>query len=96
MDLPESTDAVVFDCDGLLVDTETGWTRAETAIFAEHGHGVAAARAAGLYVIGIPSLPGVPLDTDIVFAALTDPALTRRGATVAGPPLTSHGISAAM
>ncbi len=32
-------DAVVFDCDGLLVDTETSWTRAETAIFAEHGHG---------------------------------------------------------
>jgi HAD superfamily hydrolase (TIGR01509 family) len=30
---------VIFDCDGLLVDTETCWTRAETAIFAEHGHG---------------------------------------------------------
>jgi HAD superfamily hydrolase (TIGR01509 family) len=30
---------VVFDCDGLLVDTETCWTRAETALFAEHGHG---------------------------------------------------------
>jgi HAD superfamily hydrolase (TIGR01509 family) len=36
--LPRNVDAVVFDCDGLLVDTETGWTRAETAIFAEHGH----------------------------------------------------------
>ena len=32
-------DAVVFDCDGLLVDTETCWTRAETKLFAEHGHG---------------------------------------------------------
>ncbi|WP_433379552.1 HAD family hydrolase [Actinoplanes sp. CA-142083] len=39
MELPPTVDAVVFDCDGLLVDTETCWTRAETAIFAEHGHG---------------------------------------------------------
>lgn len=39
MDLPSTVDAVVFDCDGLLVDTETCWTRAETALFAEHGHG---------------------------------------------------------
>jgi HAD superfamily hydrolase (TIGR01509 family) len=38
MSLPLNVDAVVFDCDGLLVDTETCWTRAETAIFAEHGH----------------------------------------------------------
>ncbi|REG00537.1 HAD superfamily hydrolase (TIGR01509 family) [Asanoa ferruginea] len=37
--LPGAVAAVVFDCDGLLVDTETCWTRAETAIFAEHGHG---------------------------------------------------------
>jgi beta-phosphoglucomutase-like phosphatase (HAD superfamily) len=40
MALPREAEAIVFDCDGLLVDTETGWTRAETAIFAEHGHGV--------------------------------------------------------
>jgi HAD superfamily hydrolase (TIGR01509 family) len=39
MTIPIHADAVVFDCDGLLVDTETGWTRAETRIFAEHGHG---------------------------------------------------------
>lgn len=25
---------VLFDCDGLLLDTETCWTRAETALFA--------------------------------------------------------------
>ncbi len=31
--------AVVFDCDGLLAETEGAWTRAETAIFREHGHG---------------------------------------------------------
>jgi hypothetical protein len=36
--LPTSTEAVVFDCDGLLVDTEACWTAAESAIFAAHGH----------------------------------------------------------
>ncbi|GIM91721.1 HAD family hydrolase [Paractinoplanes toevensis] len=39
MSLPQVVDSIVFDCDGLLVDTETCWTRAETAIFAQHGHG---------------------------------------------------------
>ena len=29
--------AVVFDCDGLLLDTEDCWTRAETELFARHG-----------------------------------------------------------
>jgi HAD superfamily hydrolase (TIGR01509 family) len=29
--------AVVFDCDGLLLDTETAWTRAETRWFARYG-----------------------------------------------------------
>ncbi|MFJ3234684.1 HAD family hydrolase [Streptomyces sp. NPDC086787] len=36
--LPTGAEAVVFDCDGLLVDTERCWTVAETAIFAAHGH----------------------------------------------------------
>ena len=35
---PVEVDAVIFDCDGLLAETEAGWTRAETAIFREHGH----------------------------------------------------------
>jgi len=35
--VPREIDAVVFDCDGLLVETESGWTRAETAVFAENG-----------------------------------------------------------
>jgi HAD superfamily hydrolase (TIGR01509 family) len=34
---PTTVAAVVFDCDGLLVDTESRWTIAETAVFAEHG-----------------------------------------------------------
>jgi HAD superfamily hydrolase (TIGR01509 family) len=34
---PTQIDAVIFDCDGLLVDTESGWGRAEAELFAEHG-----------------------------------------------------------
>jgi HAD superfamily hydrolase (TIGR01509 family) len=30
-------DAIVFDCDGLLMDTEACWSIAETAMFARHG-----------------------------------------------------------
>jgi HAD superfamily hydrolase (TIGR01509 family) len=37
MQLPDRVSAVVFDCDGLLLDTETAWGRAETALFAENG-----------------------------------------------------------
>ncbi|MFJ9896751.1 HAD family hydrolase [Streptomyces sp. NPDC091280] len=36
--LPLTAEAVVFDCDGLLVDTEVCWSRAEAAVFAAHGH----------------------------------------------------------
>src|SRR5690242_11295011 len=39
VELPAYVEAVVFDNDGLLVDTEVCWSRAETKIFAEHGHG---------------------------------------------------------
>jgi HAD superfamily hydrolase (TIGR01509 family) len=35
--LPERVSAIVFDCDGLLVDTEPAWTVAEVAVFAENG-----------------------------------------------------------
>jgi HAD superfamily hydrolase (TIGR01509 family) len=31
-------DAVVFDNDGLLLDTERAWTRAERTLFERHGH----------------------------------------------------------
>jgi HAD superfamily hydrolase (TIGR01509 family) len=34
--------------------------------------GVAAARAAGMHVIGVPSTPGVPLDAHRIVASLTD------------------------
>jgi HAD superfamily hydrolase (TIGR01509 family) len=35
--LPDQVSAIVFDCDGLLVDTEPAWTVGEAAIFAENG-----------------------------------------------------------
>lgn len=35
--LPECVDAIVFDCDGLLLDTETCWSRAEAKLFARYG-----------------------------------------------------------
>jgi beta-phosphoglucomutase-like phosphatase (HAD superfamily) len=40
--------------------------------------GVAAARAAGCYTIGVPSLEGIELDdADLVVGSLADPAITR-------------------
>ncbi|EFL33592.1 hydrolase [Streptomyces viridochromogenes DSM 40736] len=35
--LPTGAEAVVFDCDGLLVNTEDCWSVAESAVFAAHG-----------------------------------------------------------
>jgi HAD superfamily hydrolase (TIGR01509 family) len=35
--------------------------------------GVAAARAAGLYVLGVPSVPGIVLEADLVVESLEDP-----------------------
>ncbi|MGL6237128.1 MAG: HAD family hydrolase [Segniliparus sp.] len=35
--LPSRVSAVVFDCDGLLLDTEVCWSRAEATLFARHG-----------------------------------------------------------
>lgn len=37
MPLPSQVSAVVFDCDGLLLDTETCWSRAEASLFADYG-----------------------------------------------------------
>ncbi|MFD8216690.1 HAD family hydrolase [Streptomyces sp. NPDC059697] len=36
--LPTGAESVVFDCDGLLVNTEVCWSVAEAAVFAAHGH----------------------------------------------------------
>ena len=34
---PRPPAAVVFDCDGLLLDTESAWTRAEEILYGRHG-----------------------------------------------------------
>lgn len=34
---PETVEAVVFDCDGLLLDTESAWTRGERTLYASRG-----------------------------------------------------------
>lgn len=43
--------------------------------FEDSPPGVAAARAAGLFVIGIPSVPGITLDADLVGTSLEDPVV---------------------
>src|SRR3954454_13275311 len=34
---PQPPAAVVFDCDGLLLDTESAWTRGEEVLYRRHG-----------------------------------------------------------
>jgi beta-phosphoglucomutase-like phosphatase (HAD superfamily) len=43
MTLPPHVSAIVFDCDGPLLDTETCWSRAEASLFADYGFGFGAA-----------------------------------------------------
>jgi HAD superfamily hydrolase (TIGR01509 family) len=52
-------DAVVFDCDGLLMDTESCWTIAERALFARHGLGFSDADKATLIGRSIPDAAAV-------------------------------------
>ncbi|WP_239083456.1 HAD family hydrolase [Asanoa ishikariensis] len=49
---------------------------ARSVAFEDSPTGVAAARAAGMYVVGVPSLPRVGLDTDATYPSLADQALT--------------------
>lgn len=55
-----------------------GTEPARTLALEDSPTGVAAARAAGCYTIGVPSLEGVELaGADLVVASLADPAITR-------------------
>jgi HAD superfamily hydrolase (TIGR01509 family) len=47
------------------------------AVLEDSPTGLAAGRAAGALTIGIPSLPGVVLDADVIGASLEDPAVWR-------------------
>jgi HAD superfamily hydrolase (TIGR01549 family) len=54
-----------------------GGTPSRSIALEDSPTGVAAARAAGLYVIGVPSYPGVELDADEVTGSLADPAVRK-------------------
>jgi HAD superfamily hydrolase (TIGR01509 family) len=47
------------------------------AVLEDSPTGLAAARAAGALTIGVPSLPGVVLEADVIGASLEDPAVWR-------------------
>lgn len=75
--LPSRVSGIVFDCDGLLVDTEVRWRIAESTVFANYGHpygdaesrqllGLAPDRAAHL----MAQLFGVPEQAEAVHAEL--------------------------
>lgn len=59
-------DLYLTACAGLGVNP------ARSVAFEDSRTGVASARAAGMYVIGVPSLPGVTLDADHCAASMTD------------------------
>lgn len=55
--------AVVFDCDGLLVESESCWTVAETALFARHGLEFGAEQKARLIGKSLPAVAHTMADT---------------------------------
>jgi len=58
----------------------------ECAVLEDSPTGVAAGRAAGALTIGVPSLPGVVLDADVVAGSLADDAVWRALGLVASVP----------
>jgi HAD superfamily hydrolase (TIGR01509 family) len=50
---------------------------AACAVLEDSPTGIAAGRAAGAMTIGVPSLPGVVLEADVIGASLEDPAVWR-------------------
>lgn len=52
-----------------------GATPGRSAALEDSPPGISAAKAAGLYVVGVPSKPDVPLDADLVSASLAESAV---------------------
>ncbi len=77
------TAAVVFDCDGLLVDTAAAWERAERQVVAAHGgewttgtrrkvHGLGIAAAAAVMARHVTDATGADVVLDEMLAAYAD------------------------
>jgi HAD superfamily hydrolase (TIGR01509 family) len=82
---PTPPDAVVFDCDGTLVDTEICWNRAYTSLYRRHGRTFTATDHATLIgqpmpvvgrllatALGVPTHHSPRLAGDILALALTE------------------------
>ena len=100
--------AAVFDNDGLLLDTEEAWTRAEVRLFAGHGstftmdhkrdligssHTVAATKLEAM--LGLPGQGGALRDELVVLVheeALAEPILPRPGAVQLLDALGAAGV----
>jgi beta-phosphoglucomutase-like phosphatase (HAD superfamily) len=75
VNLPPRVSAIVFDCDGLLLDTETCWSRAEASIFADHGFGFGARELLELLGGRIPIAVATNSPRALLAAALTSSGL---------------------
>ena len=83
-------DAVVFDNDGLLLDTEESWTRAQIELFARHGRSFteqhkrdmlgSSPRAAAAALERILDAPGegLALIMELAMIVFEEPPATRR------------------
>jgi beta-phosphoglucomutase-like phosphatase (HAD superfamily) len=58
---------------------------ARSVAFEDSRTGVASARAAGLYVVGVPSVAGSTLDADALYRSLADPDLMSWAAACGSP-----------
>ena len=75
-------EGIIFDCDGVLLDTEECWTRAEEALFTSHGMGFTLEHKRSLLGVGgraageqLERMLGLPGGADMLLAELHE--LTR-------------------
>jgi HAD superfamily hydrolase (TIGR01509 family) len=97
--------AVVFDCDGLLIDTESAWTRAEVVLYRRHGAeftmdhkrellGTAGARARGILErhLGIPGEQALAELLELILPEVRRSAPPRPGAAELVAALRAQGV----
>ncbi|MDH2443565.1 HAD family phosphatase [Amnibacterium sp. CER49] len=97
MHLPLQVSAVVFDLDGLLVDTESAWLRAEAELFAKHGVPFGPLQQAELVGLALPDLLArlrVALDVDAEQTDALRDELERRVTRFQGEPRLMPGAGA--